>query len=108
MNNEEYINKAVEPLLKMYTKIENDLLVMIAEHFKINDEFLNSDYWRIKKLEEIGLFNREVIEYLAQYSDVTKEEILKALEDIGYNVFDIQKLENAFENGSLKINQNRI
>lgn len=108
MNNEEYINKAVEPLLKMYTKIENDLLVMIAEHFKINDEFLNSDYWRIKKLEEIGLFNREVIEYLAQYSDVTKEEILKALEDIGYNVFDIQKLENAFENGSLKINPNTL
>lgn len=108
MNNEEYINKAVEPLLKMYTKIENDLLVMIAEHFKINDEFLNSDYWRIKKLEEIGLFNREVIEYLAQYSDVTKEEILKALEDIGYHVFDFQKLKTAFENGSLKINPNTL
>lgn len=108
MNNEKYINKAVEPLLKMYTKIENDLLVMIAEHFKINDEFLNSDYWRIKKLEEMGLFNEEVIEYLAQYSDVTKEEILKALEDIGYYVFDIQKLESAFENGSLKINPNTL
>lgn len=108
MNNEEYINKAVEPLLKMYTKIENDLLVMIAEHFKINDEFLNSDYWRIKKLEEMGLFNEEVIEYLAQYSDVTKEEILKALEDIGYHVFDIQKLERAFKNGSLKINPNTL
>lgn len=108
MNNEEYINKAVEPLLKMYTKIENDLLVMIAEHFKINDEFLNSDYWRIKKLEEMGLFNEKVIEYLAQYSDVTKEEILKALEDIGYHVFDFQKLKTAFENGSLKINPNTL
>ena len=58
MNNEEYINKAVEPLLKMYTKIENDLLVMIAEHFKINDEFLNSDYWRIKKLEEMQIIQK--------------------------------------------------
>lgn len=104
MNNEEYINKAITSLLKMYTKIENDLLVMIAEHFKFNEEFLNSDHWRIKKLEEMGLFNEEVIEYLAQYSDTTKEEILKALEDIGYHVFDIQKLENAFERGSLKIN----
>ncbi len=104
MNNEEYISKVIEPLLEMYTKIENDLLVMIAEHFKFNNEFLNSDHWRIKKLEEMGLFNEEVIEYLAQYSDTTKEEILKALEDIGYHVFDIQKLENAFERGSLKIN----
>lgn len=108
MNNEEYINKAVEPLLKMYTKIENDLLVMIAEHFKINEEFLNSDYWRIQKLEEMGLFNEEVIEYLVQYTDSTKEEIKKALENIGYHVLDIEKLESVFENGSLKINPNML
>lgn len=106
MNNEDYINKAIEPLLEMYQKIENDLLIKIAEHFKINEEFLNSDYWRIKKLEEMGLFNEEVIEYLAQYTDSTKEEILKALEDIGYNFFNIQKLENAFKSGELKIDPN--
>lgn len=108
MNNEEYINKAIEPLLKMYTKIENDLLVMIAEHFKANAEFLNSDYWRIQKLEEMGLFNEEVIEYLAQYTNSTKEEILKALEEIGYDIFNINKLESAFENGKLKINPSTL
>lgn len=108
MNNEEYINKAIEPLLKMYTKIENDLLVMIAEHFKANAEFLNSDYWRIQKLEEMGLFNEEVIEYLAQYTNSTKEEILKALEEIGYDIFNINKLESAFENGRLKINPSTL
>lgn len=108
MNNEELVNKAIEPLLEMYTKIENDLLVMISEHFKINAEFLNSDYWRIQKLEEMGLFNEEVIEYLAKYTNSTKEEILKALEEIGYDTFNINKLERAFENGKLKINPNTL
>lgn len=108
MNNEELVSKAIEPLLEMYTKIENDLLVMIAEHFKINAEFLNSDYWRIQKLEEMGLFNEDIIEYLAQYTNSTKEEILKALEEIGYDTFNINKLENAFEHGKIRINPNTL
>lgn len=108
MNNEEIVNKAIEPLLEMYTKIESDLLSMIAEHFKSNAEFLNSDYWRIQKLEEMGLFNEEVIEYLAKYTNRTREEILKALEEIGYDTFDINKLENAFEHGKIRINPNTL
>lgn len=106
MNNEELVNKAIKPLIEMYAKIESNLLSMIAEHFQMNAEFLNSDYWRIQKLEEMGLLNDEVIEYLAQYTDSTKEEILKALEEIGYDTFNINKLESAFENGKIKINPN--
>lgn len=106
MNNEEYINKAIASLLEMYEKIENDLLVKIAEHFKFNEEFLNSDYWRLQKLEEMGLFNEEVIEYLVKYTNKTKAEIKKALEDIGYHVLDIEKLKSVFENGRLKIDPN--
>ena len=73
MNNEEKINKAIEPLVKMYEEIENDLLIKIAQNFKINEEFLNSDYWRIKKLEEMGLFNEEVIKYISKYTKKTKK-----------------------------------
>ena len=106
MNNEELVNKAIKPLIEMYAKIESDLLSMIAEHFQMNAEFLNSDYWRIQKLEEMGLFNDEVIEYLAQYTNSTKEDILKSLEEVGYDTFNINKLESAFENGKIKINPN--
>ena len=108
MNNEELVNKAIKPLLEMYTKIESDLLSMIAKHFKSNAEFLNSDYWRIQKLEEMGLFNEDVIEYLAKYTNRTKEEILKGLEEIGYDTFNINKLESAFENGKIRINPNTL
>jgi len=43
------IEKAISKLLSMYEKIENDLLIEIASHFSIEEEFQNSDHWRIKK-----------------------------------------------------------
>lgn len=103
MNNEEKINKAIEPLVKMYEEIENDLLIKIAQNFKINEEFLNSDYWRIKKMEEMGLFNEEVIKYISKYTKKTNRAIKKALEDIGYDALNISKLKGAFKDGKIKV-----
>ena len=85
------VEKATESLILMYEDIENELLNKIASHFSVNEEFLNSDYWRIKKLEEMGLFNEEVVEYLAKETKSTKSEILKALNDIGIKVTNYQK-----------------
>lgn len=103
MNNEEKINKAIESLVKMYGEIENDLLIKIAQNFKVNEEFLNSDYWRIKKLEEMGLFNEEVIKYISKYTKKTNRAIKKALEDIGYETLNINKLKGAFKEGKLEV-----
>ena len=101
---DEKIEKAIKPLLEMYEEIENDLLVMIASHFKINEEFLNSDYWRIQKMEEMGVFNREVIEYLAKYTGKTEEEIMRALNEIGIETINLDRLNQIFEAGRLRIN----
>lgn len=98
------IENAIEPLIKMYEEIENDLLKIIASHFSMNDEFLNSDYWRIKKLEEMGLFNQKIVQYLAQATNKIEEEIIKELNKIGIDTIDMPKLESLFENGNLKIN----
>lgn len=106
MNNEEFINKKIQKVIDIYENIENELLLKIVEHFKYNEEFLNSDHWRIKKLEEIGLFNKEVINYIAKATKKTPEQIKKALEDIGYNNFNIDVLNKAFEGNKLKINPN--
>lgn len=100
------IEKAIKPLLDMYEKIENDLLIQIASHFSINEEFLNSDYWRIKKLEEMGLFNQEVIDYISRYSGKTDEEIKKALNRISIDTINMDKLNRLFEDEVLKINPN--
>lgn len=105
---DEKIEKAIKPLLEMYERIENDLLIKIASHFSINEEFLNSDYWRIKKLEEMGLFNQEIIKYIARYSDKTDKEIKKALNKIGIDTINLDKLNRLFEDEVLKINPNTL
>ena len=100
---DEKIEKAIKPLTEMYEEIENELLLKIAEHFSINEEFLNSDYWRIKKLEEMGLFNQEIVDYLADITGKTDEEIKKALNQIGIDAININKYNQLFENGLLKV-----
>ena len=100
---DEKIEKAIKPLTEMYEKIENELLLKIAEHFSINEEFLNSDYWRIKKLEEMGLFNQEIVDYLSNITGKTDEEIKKALNQIGIDAININKYNQLFENGLLKV-----
>jgi len=103
MNNEEFINKKVQKVIDIYENIENELLLKIVEHFKYNEEFLNSDHWRIKKLEEMGLFNREVINYIAKVTKKTPEQIKKALKDIGYDNINIETLNKAFKDNKLKV-----
>lgn len=103
---EDKIEKAIRPLTEMYSEIENDLLIKIAGHFSINEEFINSDYWRIKKLDEIGLFNQEIVEYIARYSNKTKEEVLKALKQIGIDTINLDNLNRLFEDEVLRVDPN--
>ena len=106
MNNEEFVNKKVQKVVDIYENIETELLLKIVEHFKYKEEFLNSDHWRVKKLEEMGLFNKEVIDYIAKATKKTPEKIKKALKDIGYESFNLDMLNQAFEDGKLKIDPN--
>lgn len=97
------IEQAIQPLLSMYSEIEMELLIKIASHFSMNDEFLNSDYWRIKKMEEMGLFNQEIIDFIARYTGKTKSEILRALKQIGIDVVNIDHLNRLFEDEVLNV-----
>ena len=103
---DEKIEKAIKPLVEMYENIENELLEIIARHFLFSEEFENSDYWRIKKLDEMGLFNQEIVEYIARYSNKSKEEVRKALNEIGIETVNIDNLNRLFEDEVLKINPN--
>lgn len=103
---DEKIEKAIKPLVEMYENIENELLEIIARHFLFSEEFENSDYWRIKKLDEMGLFNQEIVEYIARYSNKSKKEVLKALNEIGIETVNIDNLNRLFEDEVLKVNPN--
>lgn len=101
---EQKIEKAIKPLVSMYEKIENDLLIKIASHFSFNGEFLNSDHWRIKKLDEMGLFNKDIIDYISRYAKVPSQDILRALEEIGIEIMNLDNLNRLFEDEVLKVN----
>lgn len=103
---EETIENAIKPILKKYEKIENDLLIKISSHFSMNYEFLNSDYWRIQKLDEMGLFNQDIIDYLSREAEVPKEKILEALKQIGIETVNLNNLNRLFEDEVLKIDPN--
>lgn len=103
---DEKIEKAIKPLVEMYENIENELLEIIARHFLFSEEFENSDYWRIKKLDEMGLFNQEIVEYIARYTNKSKQVVQKALNEIGIETVNLDNLNRLFEDEVLKVNPN--
>lgn len=94
---------AFEKLIKMYNELELKLLDEIVKHFKINEEFINSDYWRMQKLEELGLLNNEIVQYLSTMIDKTPKEINDELSKIGIETLDMKKLNKAHKDGFLKM-----
>ena len=107
-NVDKKIEKAIEPIVKMYSELETELLIKIAEHFKINDEFINSDFWRIAKLNEMGAFNSEVIDFIAKYTKRSKNEIKKALQKVFNDTLDLDTLRSAYKNNQIKVNPKEI
>ena len=102
------IEKAIEPLIKMYSDIEMKLILELAEHFLINDEFINSDYWRIQKLDEMGAFNSNVVKILAKETKHSPEAIKKALKQVYNDTIDLDTLRSAYKNGKLMLKPKEI
>lgn len=98
---EEKIQKAIKPILSIYSKIELELIEKIAEHFKINEEFINSDYWYFEKLKELGGLNNETLKLLEEYTGKTRQELLKAMKDIGISSIPVDQLNIATQKNAL-------
>lgn len=98
---EEKIQKAIKPILSIYSKIELELIEKIAEHFKINEEFINSDYWYFEKLKELGGLNNETLKLLEKYTGKTRQELLEAMKDIGISSIPVDQLNIATQKNAL-------
>lgn len=92
---EDKIQKAIKPIISIYSQIELEIIEKIAEHFNLNEEFINSDYWYFEKLKELGELNPKVIKLLEQYTGKTKQDLLKAMNDIGISAIPKEQLEKA-------------
>ena len=102
------IEQAIEPIVKMYSELETELMVLLAKHFKINEEFINSDFIRIQKLDEMGAFNKEVIDYISRYTKRSPSKIKKALKEVYNANIDFDTLRSAYDNGKILINPTEI
>lgn len=98
---EDKIQEAIKPIISIYNQIELELIEKIAEHFKLNEEFINSDYWYFEKLKEMGGLNNETIKLLEKYTGKTKQELLKAMQDIGIEAIPTEQLNLATQKGAL-------
>lgn len=98
---EDKIQNAIKPILSIYSKIELELIEKIAKHFNINEEFINSDYWYFEKLKELGGLNNETLKLLEEYTGKTKQELLKAMKDIGINSIPVEQLNIATQKNVL-------
>lgn len=98
---ENKIQKAIKPIISMYSGIELEIIEKIANHFNVNEEFINSDYWYFEKLKELGGLNNETIKLLEKYTGRTRQELLKAMKDIGINAIPTEQLNIATQKGAL-------
>ena len=98
---EEKIQKAIKSILNIYSKMELELIEKIAKHFNLNEEFINSDYWYFEKLKELGGLNNETLKLLEEYTGKTKQELLKAMQDIGVNSIPVDQLNIATQKNAL-------
>lgn len=96
--------KAFRKLINSYSELETKLLDEIVSHFKLNEEFIHSDYWRLEKLEELGLLSENIVAYIADTTRKTPNEIKKAIETVGFNNIGMDELNKAYKGGYLQIN----
>lgn len=97
--NEEILKK----IINTYSELETKLIKELVEHFKINEEFINSDYWRLEKLEELGLLNQNIVNYISEKTKTTPKEIEEALNKIGFDALNMNNLNNAYKGGFIQI-----
>lgn len=98
---ENKIQSAIKPIISIYSKIELELIEKIAEHFNINEEFINSDYWYFEKLKELGGLNNETLKLLEEYTGKTKKKLAKAMKDIGISSIPVDQLNIATQKNAL-------
>lgn len=103
MLNDEEIDELIQPIINLYNHIEEGLIVEIAKRFENADEVKGSLEWQLKKLEELGGVNSNLVKVIKEYSGRNEEIIKNMLKAAGYANIDYDVLQTAFEMGVAKI-----
>lgn len=69
-----------DPIVGIYTDLENRLMQNIARHLRDYGELIDSDEWQLRKLAEVGKLNKENIRIIAQMSGQNMTAVQRMLE----------------------------
>ncbi len=84
------LDRQIRDISSMYDSLEGEIIKIIAK--RLNRGYGNITYWQAQKLQELRLFNVDVVEQLSKVTDVATPQIKQIFEDVGVgSVKDIDK-----------------
>ena len=67
----------------IYSELETEILVMIANHLKTNEDYSDDVFaWQAEKLNELSLINQETIKLLSEVTRLTEKEIEQIFDEV--------------------------
>lgn len=98
------INKLSAQALLNMSKLETDLLAMIARRFSLYESIGGDLEYKLKQLSRLGMLDNEAIEIIAKSSGLTFKYVETAIADAGIQAIDYKTYRKAFELGATSKN----
>ena len=67
----------------IYSELETEILVMIANHLKTSEDYSDDVFtWQVEKLNELSLIDQETIKLLSKVTRLTEKEIEQIFDEV--------------------------
>lgn len=108
MLNDKQINTLAKPLIDTYSKVEQELLMWIAERFSIYAYVGGDLEWKLNQLALMGGLDDKAIEIIAQLNELPFKQVYDAIQKAGIQSIDFKTYEKAYSLGATNVNINNL
>ena len=85
------LDKQIRRMSSLYESLEGEIIRIIAR--RLNKGHKDITYWQAQKLQELRMFNKEVVDELAKVTKVSQQEITRMFEEVGIgSIKEIDKI----------------
>lgn len=97
------LDPLVQPIIDIFNQLEAEILVSIAKRFSTYETVGGTLEWYMRKLQEVGALNSDVVGIIAKTSRRSEEELLKMLNKAGFANIDMNTVQTAFNSGVIAV-----
>ncbi len=97
------LDPLVQPIIDIFNQLEAEILVSIAKRFSTYETVGGTLEWYMRKLQEVGALNSDVVGIIAKTSRRSEEELLKMLNEAGFANIDMNTVQTAFNSGVIAV-----